>query len=337
MTIPAYRRQYLWLDIASRSDRYDMSVVNPTDFTTSLASSADRIGRLDGLLPYCFDAEAERVLYTDTPDTVRALSAPFLYQGQFAGAERLLSVPIERLPDLEPPIIGSPRFVFSVSRCGTTLLTTLLHHIGQPAASEPDIYTQVAAMPASAATRVGEAGRLALIRGCTAALARQIGPDVVIKLRDHCNEIASLMTRAVPEARVVFMLRDRLGWARSRHRAFADSPRALADILARGVTTYDALVQTGHQPVLIWYEDLVADPAGALRRLGVPEATLNPAGLAALLAADAQGGTSVSQSNLGTHQPADDVADQFETIWTEIAPRDLLHRHGLERLLPRAG
>lgn len=332
--IASYQRPYLMLEIRARTKAHDVAVVSPADFETGLAGTADHIDQLDAKLPYCFDAAAERVLYADTPDMARALAAAFLYQGQYTGAQRLLSVPLERFLDLEPAGPITPTFVLSISRCGSTLLSALLRHAGHPSASEPDLYTQVAAMSADQRARTGHAGRLALVRGCTAALARQLGAGVVIKLRDHCNDIAELLAEAVPEARIAFMLRDRLGWANSRHRAFADPPQALADLLARGVRTYDALVRGGHRPVLVWYEDLVADPLATLGRLGVSTTTLDAAGLAGLLSRDAQDGTSISQRNTGGRRLSDEARQAFEAAWNAAAPRDMLRRHGLERLLP---
>jgi hypothetical protein len=333
-----YRRPYLLLEISARTKNHDVAVVSAADFTSRLVGATDEL-RLDGLLPYCLDCAAERVIYTDTPDIYRALAAPFLYQGQYAGAERLASVPFERLAELETTTAMAPTFVFSVSRCGSTLLASLLHHLGQPSASEPDVFTQIAAMSADERTRVGPTGRMALIRGCTAALARQIGAGVVIKLRDHCNEIATLMAAAVPEARAAFMLRDRLGWAQSRYAAFSDSPQALADILKRGVMALDALARAGRRPILIWYEDLVGDPVGTLVRLGVPPEALDcagPGGLEALLTLDSQAGTSLAQRPGGRRLGDADLA-AFESIWASIAPRQILRRHGLERLLPPGG
>ena len=331
-----YRRPFLVLDIAKRTKGYEMDVAAATDFATTLARLEPEPGVPDGLLPYCFDAAAERVLFTRTPDMARTLAAPFLYQAQYAGAEHLVSVPLERL-DVEPAAPMTPTFVLSVSRCGSTLLSTLLHHARHPAASEPDIYTQLAAMPPDQRNRIGAAGRLAIIRGSTVSLAGRIGSAVVIKLRDHCNDIALQLAAAVPEARMAFMLRDRLAWANSRHRAFNDSPAALADILRRGVLTFDALARAGHCPLLIWYEDLLANPHATLARLDVPAAALDGAGLSAVLARDAQAGTSISQENTGRRRLSDGDAAGFEIAWAAAAPREALRRNGLDRLLPPGG
>jgi hypothetical protein len=332
--IATYRRPFLMLDITGRTKGYEMDVAGPADFSTRTAGALADLDDLDGWLPYCFDPAAERVLYAHTPDMARVLAAPFLYQGQYACADRLVSVPLERLLFLETAAMA-PTFVLSISRCGSTLLSALLRHAGQPSASEPDIFTQVAALPGDLRARLGEAGRLALIRGSAAALARQIGAGVVIKLRDHCNEIALRLVEAVPEARMAFMLRERLTWAGSRHRAFNDPPAALADILRRGVMTLDALARGGHRPVLIWYEDLLADPGGSLARLDV--AAPDPGVLAAALAGDAQAGTSVSRDATASRRLPEAFAAGFEAAWAAVCPRDVLFRNGLERLLPPSG
>ena len=329
-----YLRPFLSLDILGRTKPHALHVAAATDFQTGAPRALDGLGQREGLLPYCYDADAERVLYTDMPDIEAALAAPFLYQAQFSGAARLVSVPLERMLDLETGPGMAPTFVLSISRCGSTLLSMLLRHAQCPVASEPDLYTQVAGLSGLDRAQLGEAGRQALVRGCTAALARQIGPEVVVKLRDHCNDIAELLAHAVPEARMAFMMRDRAGWARSRHRAFQDPPQGLADLLKRGVQTFDALVRAGRRPLLIWYEDLIADPAATLRRLGVPAQALEPVDLTALLRHDAQEGTAVSRHAIAASRAPDGVVEAFEAIWRQIAPRALLRTHGLERLWP---
>ncbi len=333
MTDP-FRRQILLHDIQARTKGFELDVAGPGDFAAGPPRGQDRLESLHGLLPYCVDVAQERLIYTRTPDMAAVLDAPFLYQGQYRAADHLVSVPLERLPGLERGKDMAPTFVLSVSRCGSTLLSMLLRHARQPTASEPDLYTQVAMLQPDQRARLGEAGLRVLLRGGTAALARQLGARVAIKLRDHCNDIAVLLAEAVPQARMAFMLRGHLGWASSRHRAFNDPPQALADILKRGVLTYDALVRGGHAPLLVWYEDLVHDPDATLRRFGVPQAALDDAGLQSVMHHDAQAGTSLAQHATGARPMPDAVLQEFAAIWARIAPRAMLLAHGLERLLP---
>lgn len=326
MTAP-FRRAVFDLPIRARRKGFELDVAGPGDFeagppTPSPAPAAS----LADAMPYCFDPVAERVIYARTPDLPAVLAAPFFYQGQYRAAAALASVPLERLDELEPGA-PSPTFVLSPSRCGTTLLAMLLRDLGQPVAAEPDVFTQAAALP------LAPEARLALIRGAAAALGRALGPRVTIKLRDHCNPIAVALARAAPAARMAILLRDRHAWAASRHRAFQDSPRALADIFRAGVMTVDALARAGRAPLVLWYEDLVADPLGALRRLGVPEAALAGASPAALLARDAQAGTPLARRDAAPALPAA-LLREFDAIWADIAPREALRAHGMARLLP---
>jgi 2-aminoethylphosphonate-pyruvate transaminase len=333
-SIGSSRRPYLVRDIVARRPRAAFAVASAEDFAVSPAYAADAEIDLDDMLPYCLDAEHRRLVFTVMPDLAASAAAPFLYQAQYAGARRLVCVPLERLDAIAAPAALAPLFVLSVSRCGTTLLARLLRGLGQASVSEPDVYTQVAMLAESPSPALPRDGLLALTRACTLALARSLGASVAIKLRDHCNTIAAELAEAVPEARFAFLLRDSRSWARSRHRAFNDPPRALADILYRGVMAFDALARRGAAPMLVWYEDLVAEPRAILARLGVPPTALAAeATLARLLAQDAQADTDIARDRPAGAPLADDALREFARLWSEIAPRDVLRRHGMERLL----
>lgn len=328
-----YRRPCLLYPILGRAARHDVSVAALSDFLLGPASPLPEPVQAHGLLPWWFDAAAERLVCTQTPDLEPALAAAFLYQGQFATAAKLVAVPLERLAEFGATGDSDATFIFSASRCGTTLLARLLRATGQPSASEPDVFTLAAMLPAAELARLGEPGMHALLGGSTGVIAQQLGQRVFIKLRNHCNGIAVPMLRAAPGARAVMLLRGRIGWARSRHRAFQDSPVALGDMLKGAVMAFDALAQDGHAPLLLWYEDLVVDPAGTLMRLGVPVGAGEAASIAEVMQQDLQQGTSLARHGGGPELSAEDLR-RFEAHWAAIAPREALRRHGMARLLP---
>ena len=104
---------------------------------------------------FCCDFPGERVWYTVVPDVAAVFEAAFVYQAQRVNATQILSMPIEALEERESFDDPEPVFVFSVGRCGSTLLSSLLKATGRWSVSEPDIFTQLAVMrPAERQTLV---------------------------------------------------------------------------------------------------------------------------------------------------------------------------------------
>jgi hypothetical protein len=329
-----FSRRSQAFSILSRHKSRWLDVANPTDFKLKFERSLPDLRELDGFLPYCLNPETERVIYTYTSDRNAILNAPFLYQTQYETAKHVITVPFERMLVLEAIERMDPIYVFSIARCGSTLLSRLVQSIGHSSASEPDLYTQLGEMSDELRERVGNDACLTLIRGCTAALTRLFGPQIVIKLRSECNTIPRLFVEAVPEARFVFMFRDPTEWANSCHRAFGNTPKELAWSLYFSVKAYDELVESGGNPILIWYEDLIADPRHELERLGIEISSDSAKRLNLTLNIDAQEGTSISRESL--KQNADFSTKDLEIMqaeWSTIAPRELIERHTLDRLM----
>jgi hypothetical protein len=330
-----YRRPLLLHNITGRSKIAPVAFASPEDFTLSPVGTIDSIRPQDNAVIYCVDTRSERALFTLCDDLPAMLRAPFLYEAQFAAARQIVTVPFERLEECAGASGATPVFVFSIGRCGSTLLTALLGASGVNSVSEPDVLTQLAELPAAARAWLSPAALPHLIRACAGSLRTHCGGDVVIKLRSQCIQIAADIVHACPGAKFVFMLRERHAWAQSRHRAFGETPGFIAHLLARGVQCIDELAQTGCDLRIVWYEDLRAAPAATLRGLGLPGTSPlrhDAARLAAVSAQDSQRGSHLAQHALS--RPAMTTAElaAFEHSWCRIRPGALLERYGLERL-----
>ena len=130
----------------------------------------------------------------------------------------MIKVPFDALP--EAP--ASPTLIFSIGRCGSTLLHGAFEAAGVRSVSEPDYFTQAALHePRDPALRsvIGRATRLL--------------PYAVIKLRAECNHAPLLIAGAFRAPNVMFVLRDPVDWAASVRRlspATAD-PGGIAALL----------------------------------------------------------------------------------------------------------
>jgi hypothetical protein len=338
---PGFRRAIVLNDIAARMKPAGVAFAAPADFDLIPVRF---IEGLDGAclgadakaLIYCFDAAAERALFTLCDDMPRILQAPFLYEAQFLQARQVVSVPFERLEGLFDLPEARPTFVFSIGRCGSTLLSALLAAAGRQSVSEPDVLTQLAELPAAARATLSPGAPALLVRACVASLQTHCGADVVIKLRSQCSRIATEIVSACPAARIIFMLRGRHAWARSRHRAFDETPGFLAELLAWSVERYNDLVATGRDVQLVWYEDLLAAPCDTLRRIGAlgDDAECQLADrVDAVMARDVQHGSHLSQCTLPDSEMPAEALVAFDRHWADVRPDRLIARYGLERLI----
>ncbi|KUM04478.1 sulfotransferase [Chromobacterium subtsugae] len=313
-------------------------MVRPDDFASDIIAAVDAAAQIEDFgryLPLCVDWRAERLRYSRWEDASPLSDAPFLYQRQRRQAAMLADIPFERLPELGQAEGMTPTFIFSIGRCGSTLLSRMLAAVGEQAVSEPDALTNIALVDnAEQGRQAAEAGEL-IVRSCVEALRRACGPSPVIKLRAVCNLAAAAFVRALPNARYVFMFRGREDWVRSYSRAFGDSAAELEALLRQSAQAFQHLRAAGAEPELVWYEDLLADPAAALRRILPHRADLAAfeAPLAEALRADAQQGSILARSTLAARPVADGIVEEFEDLWRQSRPEGLLREAGLARLL----
>jgi hypothetical protein len=307
------QRPILHFDIADRQQEL-RHFVAPDDFVL-LRRDTD-LPFPDGALAYCADLQAERVLFSLHGGTLeQVFAAPFMYAAQLTGATGVVSVPFERLAELEPERRAPcPTLIFSPGRTGSTLLTHLLRASEQPCASEPDMLTQICRFVREDRRRIGLPMEVALLRACLVSLDRALGPKAFIKLRSQCNARPLPLLEAAPGARTVFMLRGLQPWARSRHRTFGEPPESVAAVLREAMDALDKLSFTGLPFHVVWFEDLTQDPLAVLRR-GLGLAQVNETAIAAAMARDSQAGTAIARENL-TGSNVDDGFDQaFALAW----------------------
>jgi hypothetical protein len=309
---PLPARLVLHFDIADRQQEL-RDTVAPDDFVLLRRDTPHEFPAC--ALAYCADMQAERVLYTlHSGDLPALFAAPFLYAAQLPAASAVVSVPFERLAELEPEdCTPSPTLIFSPGRTGSTLLARVLLAAGKPCASEPDMLAQVCRFEREDRRRIGLDMEEALQRACLVSLCRALGPAPFIKLRSHCNARPLPILQAAPAANAVFMLRRRHEWAASRHRAFGENPASVAAVLRQAVDALDKLAGAGQPFHVLWFDDLVRDPANALRGLGVAE--VNAAAIEAAMAQDAQAGTAVARAHLAGLRVDSGFEAAFDAAW----------------------
>ena len=266
--------------------------------------------------PYCFDLEEGQLLCVSTPEIA---GATFFYQAQRQWARSVIKVPFDALPEAS----ASPALIFSIGRCGSTLLHKAFGAAGARAVSEPDYFTQAA-----------------LSRRDSPALRQVIGrttqllPYAVIKLRAECNNAALLIAGAFRVPKVLFVLRDPVDWAVSvRGVSQNATPHGVAALLRALLGGLDDL--TRHYEVRVChYEDITGlnpDYVNQLLAWIGSDARIGPAVAADLARKDAQAGSSVSRDSV---KAADDPGfrEAFRDEWRRLRPTALIEKLDLPRL-----
>jgi hypothetical protein len=316
------QRQLLHFDIDIRQQEL-RDFVAPDDFVLRRRDTPVPFPK--DALAYCADLQAERVLFTCHPHAAIAqlFQAPFLYAAQLHGASHVVSVPYERLAEIEPRDPGlAPVLIFSPGRTGSTLLTRLLQAVAVHCASEPDMLAQICRFGREDRLRMGFPMEPALMRACLISVTRALAGDLplvrppFIKLRSHCNARPIPLMEAVPGTRAVFMLRKAKPWARSRHRAFGEMPAAIAAVLREAADALDKLGGCDAAVQILWFEDMAANPAATVRECLGP-GFVDDAALARAMAADSQGGTAIAREALRDAPVADGFDAAFGQAWRQ--------------------
>jgi len=285
-------------------------MVAPGDFSLALEGTinAEIILSNPRISLYCLDAEHRQALFVETAADVNLANHPFYYQAQYDHAERVLVVSWETLNQLAAqPVPGgeSPILIYSVGRCGSTLLSRAFGRLPEvQSLSEPDVFTQIAALRQKDGSRDLELTQL--IRSCTQLLNKSTSSQpstLALKFRSFSIEIADLFQSAFPQSKALFLYRNAEAWAGSAARAFDASPStATTSMWLSVMERYLDLHAHGISMLAVRYETLTSLPVPALEIIfefcGLPPARVSLAQQA--FASDSQAGTSLSRHRLQT-------------------------------------
>ena len=288
-----------------------------TDFVLETGRPVDRSRMFDpDVSPYCFDLADRKLFCVSTPDIA---GATFFYQAQRQCATSVIKVPFDALPEARV----SPTLIFSIGRCGSTLLSKAFEAAGVRAVSEPDYFTQ-------AALYVPYDHVLQSVIGRTT----QLLPYAVIKLRAECNNAPLLIAGGFREPKVMFVLRDPVDWAASVRRVTGVNHGAIAALLRALLVGLDSLTQR-YDVRLCYYEDFRTLPPSYINDLLAwmgSEARMAPQAAAELASKDAQEGSVVARAGAGGAPDDSAFREAFREEWRNVRPVGLIDRLGLRLL-----
>src|SRR5262249_54676909 len=210
------------LIIEEKLREHDVVVVSPADFRVRDGRAIDpRLLLQQPNLPlYCLDFDRRQALFVETAPDCDLSRAPFLYQAQYDAARRLVRVPYETLHRLASEVRIDPSrliLIYSVGRCGSTLVSRAFNEVAAvDRVSEPDVFTQM--LGYWGARDLAGAEQAELLKSCTllqCAPGRIRGASAwALKFRSMVMEMGDLFYSVFPEAKLVFLYRNALPWAR---------------------------------------------------------------------------------------------------------------------------
>lgn len=355
-----------------------LAVASIDDFWLDAGEAADAERMLSdpACVPYCLDAEGSAVVLAELPpgESEAVAKSAFHYAGLYRQARRVVRVPLDAflafcrtMPDPERLLL-----IHTTGRSGSTLLTSALgERPDVRTLSEPDVFTQ-GAMAGPATDERLRATLAAVYRGCLRLLCRAPARLHVVKLRSIAIEHADLIGAGMSGVHRVFLYRDPVAVSRSTARILGRDPaewvldardqrawRALAPLLpsasqASGLDAYILYAALWAGPVRAYlrgsarapspwlgslrYEDLCADPAGAIAALlsrcapDIPPPTATPLAFAR----DAQRDSALDRARLAAVTPgalqarlaapefAERVLGALARVAPELSPDEVL-------------
>ena len=320
------------LQILGRQRTDPTQMVSLDDFQFREVEASDdvctAVAERPNVTPYCLDHNNRRMIFAETPPEINLSDAPFYYQAQYEAATRLIAIPYDRVHEIatrKPGCSAELIFIFSVGRCGSTLLSKMWSRLDDTdSLSEPDVFSAVNYLNGEGRLTEREAVQLL---GTTLRLVNRSAraqKRLVIKFRAQCIGIAELMYRQYPIASFIFMYRNAIDCVDSYLRVFGALPlpghvfRRAFPYAQSQPEKYQRLSRLG-QPMLVWlvcahsylrlrerglpfvaikYEALVQKPHDSAERLfahcGISDAFTGQACVA--MTEDAQAGTRLARN-----------------------------------------
>jgi hypothetical protein len=163
---------------------------------------------------YCLDPENQQAIFVETPAAIDIYKSSFLYQAQYEYAQQLIVISYPELYRLARSIkdlIGKITLLYSVGRCGSTLLSRVFGQMENILSlSEPDVFSQIVGLRTRDGSKDDELTEL--LENCIYLLckptAKRNPAFCTIKPRSFGIEVADLIHRALPDTKLIFLYRN---------------------------------------------------------------------------------------------------------------------------------
>lgn len=319
--------------IINRKNENSTSIINKNDFFTENVDISNSENKIMNFYPMYIDWGSKVITLSGTENKFNFNSYPFFYQWQRKFCNLIIDIPFSKIEE-NLILKTAPIFIFSIGRCGSTLLVKLCGNLGVKVVSETDSLTNLFEGLKHELT-INDI--LKIIKFNVGFFSDKKDEKVVFKLRGTAFDDIDLFIRAFPNAKYIFIFREPIAWAKSNIKAFGDDPSILVEYLKNSIKTYDLISNRNLNFITIWYEDLILDPISILREVIGDESVLdnfeNIEKIQKTLDLDSQNGTSISRDNLKKIKINDNSIYKFIELWKENCPYDLIEKHSLNNFI----
>ena len=276
---------------------------------------------------YSYSARQRAFTVVRVPHLHALREVPFVYEAQRTDGTHMVSVGEEVLLSLAFPPVATVLYLFSIARCGGTLLANLARAQGNVVLDEPDALTHLSL----AAQRGTPADTTALAATVVSSFLSAPSPLVMVKARSTSSVRPDALMR--PQDVGVFLWRSPEPWFISNNRAFSFSPAVAAGALGQFVRGRNRLRSAGRLTAEFWYEDIMVDPQPFLSLLPLFDDAARRA-IDDVMSRDSQEGSGLSRSALNSRpSPSPFTVEEFLECWRAQPEYANLAEVGLERLL----
>jgi hypothetical protein len=280
--------------------------------------------------PYSFDCTEKKFYLTESDNNIG--EKPFFYQAQFQNAQSVVTLPLAMAEEVYGSYNRSlnPTFIFSIGRCGSTLLSKLTGSLGMVDVSEPDIFSAFG----SDKKRVtpSELDRILfysvrMLEEFFAVSSKQM----VIKLRSGCASSCKEIYRNFPSARYIFLARDLDSWSKSYIRAFNWSSEQLFQTLVVGINALCFFKENGIPVLHLSYEDMLENPRKILREIACRDdlPSWHEEQVINTISRHSQSGTGLENNGRMHLQDVEKRSQEFLEFWNSNKPKDKLNFLGM--------
>jgi sulfotransferase family protein len=283
---------------------------------------ANRVGTLsdevffqnEGYSLYCLGPDKKSFTFVDGSNFDQLRKATFIYQTQYTEARNLLNVPIECLEQRTNKINTNPIFLFSIGRCGSTLLYHLFQAVEDSLSlSEPDIYFHLYKLLKDKDVTESFVSDISYIATQNLIMGENFRSStrLIIKHRSQAFPIADLLTARMPGCKKVFLFRNPESWIASVRRTFNSDITYAANHWIEMAKNYMHIEEQGIDFISLAYEDFIKNPSAVFRDLlakcDISE-SLSDAEVSQILENDSQENSSISRRKL-KHKSSTEQAD----------------------------
>jgi hypothetical protein len=284
-------------------------------------------------IPLLFDGQNDAFIYSLNIDPLAAINYPFHFIYLRQNTKLVGSINFLDRFSVKSNYTD-PYFIFSIGRCGSTLLSKLLSCFDVISISEPDFYNGLVQDYLLNRTELSLLKHQKIMSIMTADILKPFaGSNSFLKLSSNCNLFPELILSVCnSKPKTIFLIRQFEPWLVSRSKSFGTGIEIDLRDYVRGLETL-SFIKTNFDCMLIKYEELCQNPHAIALDISnfFSLSSLDTKKFEEIFLQDSQSGMQISRENLSKKdnkysKETKSVAD----FWKKNRPIELIQRLSLQ-------